>query len=229
MTVPAAPQAQPPQRGGGGRWLFGCLGVVLVLVLAVGVAAWWFVLRPLQQMAGVVEEVAAIQELDQRVTNRSAFAAPEDGTLSEAQVERYVAVLTTVRTDLDRNLQTLQRRYEDLDGRAPELMDIPRLAGAYLDLFRLLVQAKEAQVEALNAEGFSVAEYQWVRSQVVAAVGIPGVGYDIGSFAQAFADGRDPTAASAVPAPTVTPANRELVEPYADELDDVAFLVLLGL
>ncbi|TVR86844.1 MAG: hypothetical protein EA416_15000 [Trueperaceae bacterium] len=227
MTVPAAPQAQPPRRGGG-RWLFGCLGVVLVLALAVGVAAWWFVLRPLQQMAAVVEEVAAIEELDQRVTNRTPYAVPDDGVLTEEQVERYVAVLASVRGDLDRNLQTLQQRYEDLDGRAPELMDIPRLAGAYLDLFRLLVQAKEAQVEALNAEGFSVAEYQWVRTQVLSAIGLQGAGYDIGSFAQALTDGRDPTAAPA-PATPVPAENRALVEAYAEDLDEVAFLALLGL
>lgn len=227
MSVPAAPGAAP-QRSGGGRWLLGCLGVVLVLVLAVGVAAWWFVLRPLQQAAAVVEEVARIQELDQRVTNRAPFAPPDDGELSEDQVERYVAVLHTVRDDLDRNLQTLQQRYEDLDGRAPELMDIPRLASAYLDLFRLLVQAKEAQVAALNAQGFSVAEYQWVRSQVLGAIGLPGAGYDLGSFAQAFADGRDPTAAQ-TPVPSVPAANRALVEAYTEELDEVAILALFGL
>ncbi len=226
MSVPAAPQS-PPSRGGG-RWVFGCLGVVLVVLLAVGVAAWWFLLRPLQQMAAVVEEVATIQELDQRVTNRAPFAAPDDGALSEAQVERYVAVLATVRGDLDRNLQTLQQRYEDLDGRAPELMDIPRLAGAYLDLFRLLVQAKESQVEALNAHGFSVAEYQWVRMQVLSAIGLQGAGYDIGSFAQALTDGRDPTAAP-TPAAPVPAENRALVEAYAEDLDEVAFLALLGL
>ena len=227
MTVPAAPQAQPPRRGGG-RWLFGCLGAMLVLFLAVGVAAWWFVLRPLQQMAAVVEEVAAIQELDQRVTNRSAFAAPDDGVVTEQQIERYVAVLATVRGDLDRNLQTLQQRYEDLDGRAPELMDIPRLAGAYLDLFRLMVEAKEAQVAALNDQGFSVAEYQWVRTQVLSAIGLQGAGYDIGSFAQALTDGRDPTASPA-PARPVPAENRALVEAYSEDLDEVAFLALLGL
>jgi flagellar basal body-associated protein FliL len=228
MTVPVAPQAPAPRRGGS-RWLVGCLGVVLVLVLIVGVAGWWFVVRPLQQAAAAVEEVARIQELDARVTNRAPFTPPDDAELSQADVDRYVAVLRSVRSDLDRNLQTLEQRYADLDGRAPELMDIPRLASAYLDLFRLLVQAKEAQVEALNDHGFSVAEYQWVRSQVLAAIGLPGVGYDLGGFAQAFVDGRDPTAAGVATAPSVPSANRELVEPYADELDDVAFLVLLGL
>ena len=227
MSVPATPGAAP-QRSGGNRWLLGCLGVIAVVVIAVGVAAWWFVLRPLQQAAAVVEEVGRIQELDQRVTNRAPFTPPDDAELSEAQVERYVAVLHTVRDDLERDLQTLQQRYEDLDGRAPELMDIPRLASAYLDLFRLLVQAKEAQVAALNAQGFSVAEYQWVRSQVLAAIGLPGAGYDLSGFAQAFADGRDPTAAQA-PVPAVPPGNRALVEAYAEDLDEVAFLALLGL
>lgn len=223
----SAPTAQPPQRGRN-RWVFGCLGVVAVLALALGGAAWWFVVRPLQQMASVVEQVATIEQLDERVTNRSPYVPPEDGALSEAQLERYVAVLETVRADLDQNLRSLQQRYEDLDGRAPELADIPRLAGAYLDLFRLLVQAKEAQVAGLNAQGFSLEEYQWVRGQVLGALGVPSVGYDIGDFARGLADGSDPTVTRA-PTPPVPAANRDLVESYAAELEDIAILALFGL
>ena len=224
MSVPAA-QAQPRGRN---RWVFGCLGVVLVLLLALGGAAWWFVVRPLQQMASVVEQVATIERLDERVSNRSPYAPPEGGELSEAQLERYIAVLETVQRDLDQSLRQLQQRYEDLDGRQPELADIPRLAGAYLDLFRLMVQAKEAQVAGLNAQGFSVAEYQWVRTQVLGALGLQGAGYDISDFAQAFSEGRDPTAGSAPSAP-VPEANRALVAAHADALDEVAFLALFGL
>ena len=224
MSAPVANAQARPRN----RWVFGCLGVVLVLVLALGGAAWWFVVRPLQQMAAVVEQVAAIEELDERVTNRSPYVPPEGGELSEAQVERYVAVLETVRADLDQNLRQLQQRYEDLDGREPELADIPRLAGAYLDLFRLMVQAKEAQVAGLNAQGFSLEEYQWVRGQVLGALGLEGAGYDIADFAQAFSEGRDPTTQRAPSAP-VPAANRSLIESYADQLDEIAFLVLFGL
>ena len=223
-----APAAQPPRRSGGGRWLFGCLGVILVLLIALGAAGWWFVLRPFQQMAAVVQEVATIQQLDQRVTNTESYTPPDGGELSEAQVTRYVSVLRSVRDDLDVRLAQLEARYGDIGGRQPELMDVPRLASAYVDLFRLLVQAKEAQVAALNAEGFSLAEYRWVRSQVLIAAGLQGAGYDLSSFVQALADGQDPTAPP--PAPAAAPAaNRALVEAYVDELDDVAILALLGL
>lgn len=220
--------APTPAAGPRNRWVFGCLGVVLVLVLAVGGAAWWYVVRPLQQMASVIEQVATIERLDERVADRSPYVPPEDGELAEAQLERYVAVLESVRADLDQNLSQLQERYDDLDGRAPELTDIPRLAGAYLDLFRMLVAAKEAQVEALNAHGFSLQEYQWVRTQVLGSLGIAGAGYDLASFAQAFTDGRDPTAAAPAPA-SVPAANRELVERFTERLDEVAVLALFGL
>jgi len=225
----SAPIANVNASGRGrNRWAFGCLGVVLLLIAALGGAAWWFVVRPLQQMAAVVDQVAAIEQLDERVTNRAAYVPPESGELSDAQVVRYVAVLEGVRDDLDQNLRLLQQRYEDLDGRAPELADIPRLASAYLDLFRLMVQAKEAQVAGLNAQGFSLEEYQWVRTQVLGALGLEGAGYDIGAFAQAFADGRDPTAPR-VPSPPVPAANRSLVEAHAADLEEIAFLALFGL
>jgi hypothetical protein len=216
------------RRSGGGRFLFGCLGVLLVLVLALAGAAWWFVGRPLQAMAAVVEQVATIEALDEGIRNRDPFVPPADGLLEEAQVARYVAVLERVRGGLSQNLSQLQRRYEDLGGRQPELLDIPRLASAYLDLFRLMVEAKENQIAALNAEGFSLAEYRWVRGQVLGAVGLVGAGYDIGDFAQAFADGRDPTAPRAATAP-IPAANRTLVESFNEQLEEVAFLALLGL
>ena len=222
------PAAQPPRRAGGGRWLFGCLGVFLVLLIALGAAGWWFVVRPFQQMAAVVQEVATIQQLDQRVTNVEPYTPPEGSELSEDQVTRYVSVLRSVRDDLDVRLAQLEERYRDIGGRQPELMDVPRLASAYVDLFRMLVQAKEAQVAALNAEGFSLAEYRWVRSQVLIAAGLQGAGYDLSSFVQALADGQDPTAPA--PAPAAAPAaNRELVQAYGDEFDELAFLALLGL
>jgi hypothetical protein len=214
--------------GGGGRWVFGCLGVVLVLVLALGGAAWWFVLRPLQAMAAVVEQVAAIEQLDAGIRRQGPYQPPSDGLLEERQVERYVAVLAAVRGDLNQGLVQLQRRYEDLDGRPPELLDIPRLAGAYLDLFRLLVEAKEAQVAGLNAQEFSLEEYRWVRGQVLGALGLEGAGYDIGDFAQAFTDGRSPTTGRA-PGTPIPAENRILVESYRGQLEEVAFLALLGL
>ena len=226
MERPAPAGAAPPR--GGSRWLIGCLGVVLVLFVLIGVAGWWFVIRPFQQMAAAVQEVATIQQLDQRVTRTDPYTPPEDGELSDEQMARYVRVLRGVRDDLDARFVELQRRYEDIGGRQPQLMDVPRLASAYVDLIRLLVRAKEAQVAALNAEDFSLEEYRWVRGQVLVAAGMQGAGYDLSSFVQALADGRDPTAPP--PAPSAAPAaNRQLVQDHAEELNDLAFLALLGL
>ncbi len=228
MSAPVPPAGTAPRRSGG-RWLFGCLGVVMLLLIVGGVAGWWFVLRPFQQMAAAVQEVATIQQLDQRVTNVDPYTPPEDGELSEAQLERYLAVLRGVRDDLDVRLGELQRRYEDIGGQQPQLTDVPRLAGAYADLMRLMVRAKEAQVAALNEQGFSLDEYRWVRSEVLTAAGLQGAGYDISSFVQALADGQDPTTAPP-PAPAAAPAaNRELVERHIDDLEEMGFLVLLGL
>ena len=228
MSAPVPPAGTAPRRGGG-RWLFGCLGVVMLLLIVGGIAGWWFVLRPFQQMAAAVQEVATIQQLDQRITNVDPYTPPEDGELSEAQLERYVAVLRSVRDDLDVRLGELEQRYEDVGGRQPQLTDVPRLAGAYADLMRLMVRAKEAQVAALNEQGFSLDEYRWVRSEVLTAAGLQGADYDISSFVQALADGRDPTTAPApVPAAALA-ANRALVERHVDDLQELAFLALVGL
>jgi glycosyltransferase involved in cell wall biosynthesis len=142
-------------------------------------------------------------------------------------VEKCVAVLERTGGSAQARLDELQRRFEDLDGRDFAWTDVWRLGDAYGGFLRLLVDTKEAQVAALNAEGFSAEEYAWVRGAVLRAAGLPGVGYGVADFAGAFTGGAEPDVRpSAEPIP---PANRELVERFRERLDEVAFLAALGL
>lgn len=225
---PPAPQGAPPaRRGGCGRWALGC-GVVLLLLLVVGgVLTWNFVGQPLWNVYTAVRDVQNIGALDARLTNRAAFAPPTTGTVSDAQMERYVAVLERTGGAARTRVDDLQRRFEDLDGRDFAWTDVWRLGDAYGGFLRLLVDTKEAQVAALNAEGFSAEEYAWVRAEVLRAAGLPGVGFGVADFANAFTSGEAPDARpSTAPVPA---ANRELVERYRERLDEVAFLAALGL
>jgi hypothetical protein len=225
-SAPARGSAANRSRGCA-PWLVGC-GVALLIVVVVGsAAAWWFIGRPVQQIARAAQEVGRIQTLDARVSDRSAYQPPADGELSEAQVRRYVAVLRRIEGDLEAEVLILEARYAEIDGRRPTWTDIPRLAGAYADFLRLLVRAKEAQVEALNAERFSLEQYAWVRREVLRAAGLPGVGYDVSAFVDAVtAEGALAPAAEPAPVPA---RNAALVEAVREELEEVAFLALLGL
>ena len=116
--------------------------------------------------------------------------------------------------------------------------------GAYRDLFGIIAEAKKAQVDALNAQGFSVDEYTWVKTRVYEAAGVTVTGVDFREMAgklqsgdvdalrnmvtnagaaaagrttaEATADATKPIATDA-PGVGIPDANKALVAPYKDK------------
>jgi len=162
-----------------GKLLGGCL-VVALLVLVVGAGAvYWVVLRPLWQGASALVDTAQqwqqIAQLEQQVSKREPFREPAEARLAPAQVAAFVAVQQAMAAQLGDRWQQLEAKYAELkasqqrDGREPGVQD---MFVAYADLSGLLVEAKRAQVEALNAQGLSLDEYRWIRGQSFAALGL---------------------------------------------------------
>lgn len=202
--------------------MVGCLGVVAVLLVVGGVLAYAFVVRPARQAFAGVQELARLEQLNEQVRERSSFVAPQNGELSEDQLERFLAVQAQMRSELEGRFEELDARYEA--SRSEGLRGFGELARAYGDLARLIVQAKEAQVAALNAQGFSLDEYAWVKRQVLAAAGLPLVSFDLGQL------GSDQEAEPVVLSTTEAPeANRALVEPYRERLEETLVLAYFGL
>ncbi len=229
MTTVSPDIAPPPSRkpGAGTRWVVGCLVALLIFGALAGAAFWWFVGRPLGQIARAAADVTAVARLDERISDRSAYVPPADGLLEPEQVERYVNVLGSVRSSLEGRLTRLEARFEAIDGRRPTWREVSSLAGAYADLLRLAVEAKEAQVAALNAEGFSLSELRWVRQEVVRAAGLPAADVDLTAYVQGLTAGQAPAARQLDPS-TAPLENRALVEGVRDRLDEVGVLLLLG-
>jgi hypothetical protein len=118
----------------------------------------------------------------------------------------------------------LERRYQRLLARNNhDLSDYREYAATYLD-------AKRAQVDALNREGFSLEEYRWTRAQVYAALGVPLVDIDLSRIVADVKQGRQ-----TAPAYPMTPdtagsaAVKELVEPHRKVLEANAALASYGL
>src|SRR5690606_28726242 len=124
---------------------------------------------------------------------------------------------------LEGRIERLQDRYQQLEieGRDPGLRE---LASAYADILRLVVEAKELQVEALNANGFSLSEYAWVRGQVIRAAGYETFQVDL----SALADDASGAARRELQT-TMVASNVELVKPYAEELEAMVPLAAFGL
>lgn len=208
------------------RFLIGCLAVFVVVLVAGAIAAYVFLWRPIRAVAQLPQQIAQVQQLDDRVQDRSPFTPPADGLLAAADIERYLRVQEAMRADLAGRMEELDAKYQQLqtaDGRPR----IRQILNAYADLFGLIREAKEAQVAALNAQSFSVAEYAWVKREVLAASGLPVTGFDLGQIVEAASSGREleaPTLVREVPQ-----ANLDLVEPYRDRLEELIGFAYFGL
>ncbi|MEJ5208683.1 MAG: hypothetical protein WDA70_03380 [Lysobacteraceae bacterium] len=153
--------------------LGGCLIVGLLLLVVGGGATWWFVLRPAwnagSQFIGAATQMADLAKIDTQVKNRAAFTPPADGVISDAGLQRFIAVQSSVRDQVGPALATLEGKYKELQqqGQKPGATEV---LNAYGDLFSLIRQAKQAEVDAVNAQNLSLAEYRWMRSQVYGAL-----------------------------------------------------------
>ncbi|MEZ5285639.1 MAG: hypothetical protein R2712_12705 [Vicinamibacterales bacterium] len=220
------------------KLLAGCLVVIVLGIIAVGVALFfgYRAARPMIEGATAwadhAREMAAASD---RIANKDPFDPPAAGELDDRRVTRFLAVQQHVRS-------TLGPRWQDLETRARAFEDTARTGGRNLSLSEigtmlsdfgsLLVDARRAHVDALNTEGFSRDEYSWVRTRVYEAAGIElAEGVNWGELESMV---RDRAAQAGVEAPEVKlpeipEANRTLVRPHIEELRRWLPLVMLGL
>lgn len=214
------------------KFLIGCLGLIVVLSIAGGIAGYIFVYRPIS--AGVknittnVQQIEEISKLDENISNKNSFAVPDDSVLSAAQVERYMTVQKTITDTLSEEIKVLDEKYTSLkhedDSGIQSIRDIPKLIGAYSDIIEIVLDAKKLQVEALNSNGFSLDEYNWVKKQVFAAAGQTLTNFDLSKLTNGDASPVE------IALPTNIPEqNIQLLEKYKDNFEDYIGLAFFGL
>lgn len=217
--------------------VLGCAVVLLLAVVAGSFLFYQFVWTPGRALiASGTEAFATIEELgrlEEGIEDRSPYTPPADRRLTAAQVDRLMAVQQSVRGDLGARFEELEARYDSRTGGDTE-PSIREVLGFWRDLGGLATEAKRRQVEALNDQGFSLAEYEWVREQAYLALGMETLAVGLDDVVAAARDGglsgmeelsrRREQADQAVP-----PENRALVEPHRDQLAEWAPLAVLGL
>ncbi len=163
------------------KLVIGC-GLALLLVgIAGSVGFYYFVYKPARSFMASMSEIGELAELDAKVTNTQAFTAPADDTLTEAQVRRFVAVQESLHAKMGARASELQAKYKALD--AEKDVALTTVVGAYRDLFGIIGEAKRTQVEALNAQSFSLDEYSWVKARFYEAAGVAVTGIDFREMA----------------------------------------------
>lgn len=207
-------------------------GIVLVL-LGGGAAALYFLIYepfvgPLLEQGQQLERVKAMNE---QIERQEPFSPPADSHLTEAQVERFLAVQRAVYDSVHARLQdavaTIQKlEQKDQSGEEPSFSEV-------LDWFSsfsgALTTAKRVQVQALNAHDFSLSEYQWVRKQVFHAAGwtAPPLGVEQAmgrSSAGLYMDRQKKPFSGSVPT-----HNHELVASHRDRIDSLGIVARFGL
>jgi len=209
----------------------GCaIAFVIIAAIGGGVVYWGY--TKVKSFAAQVQELGQVADIEKGVKNTSPFAAPDDHLLTAAQVERLVQVQTKVRARLGTGADAMERNYKSLfDKKDANVTDLPALLSAYKDLAHLLIDAKKAQVEALNEIGMSLGEYRWIRSETYRALGVPFVDMDFGQIAERARNGQTAgTISLNGPVNGTGPeANTKLVEKHRKTLEDNMALASFGL
>jgi hypothetical protein len=179
-------------------------------------------------------ELGQVHDIERGVKVQTAFVVPSSGELTAAQVDKLMKVTTRVRERLDQDMAVFQRTYKTLaQKKDATAADLPELMSAYRDLAKDWLNAKRAQVDALNEVGLSLDEYRWIRSAAYGALDIPFMVVDFGQIAESVkqAGGQVKTnvlvgGAFAGKGPA---SNLKLVEKYRKQLEDYVPLASFGL
>ena len=130
-------------------------------------------------------------------------------------------------------MNEIEQKYKSLkvnaDSKPPSIGEV--LSGLN-DIANVFVQARRFQVDALNQEKFSQAEYSWVRDRVFQAAGREvTASIDLKKIEDAVKQntGLEKIPTPELPAINVPPKNRELVKPYLDRMDSWIPLAFFGL
>jgi len=211
--------------------VIGCLVVVAVLAIGGAVGAYFFVWRPAKVYVAEFAKLKEIPQLNQQVKKTAAFNAPADNVLAASGVERFLRTQQAIQSKLGTRLDELAAKYRTLSPtpgseRRPSLTE---LTSALKDLAGLIVEAKRMQVDSLNQNDFSLAEYEWTRQRIYEASGLP-VDMTVANALRSIAEGKSAEATPATAASAVVPEkNRELVAPHVRELGERAALAAFGL
>jgi hypothetical protein len=209
----------------------GCVGLLAVGVVGAGGASYVAYRKVSSTFAGFAQ-LGSIAELEHSVRNQRPFTPPPSGEPTPAQIAHLMEVQGAVRARLGARADEIERRYRRLLAKdSATVVDLPELVAAYRDLAAAYVDAKGAQVAALNRAGVSLQEYRWTRSRAYAALGMSLLDVDMSGIIEEVKAGRQPV----MPATRLTntsgasPAFRSRIERHRKALERNVGLAFFGL
>jgi hypothetical protein len=218
------------------KFAIGCGIVVLLVAIAGAVGVFYFA----HKVGSTVKQFTALgslPEIERQVQDTRPYDPPASGELTDAQLTKLLAVQTAIKQQLGTRFEALDSKYrtlsESLNHRDANVTDAPALLSAYSDLAATYLDAKRWQVAALNAQHLSLAEYQWIRKQAYAAIGLPVMDFDLARIISDVKAGHTSSLnemqVNMVVGPTGPDANQKLVQAQHKALEDNVALAFLGL
>ncbi|MDZ7773016.1 MAG: hypothetical protein U5K31_09820 [Balneolaceae bacterium] len=177
-----------------------------------------------------------IHQSNERIDNRDSYEPLASGELTRSQVERFVAVQRAIHEQMEQRLTRFEEKYrqvsEEWEQRQPGYREALQV---WTDLGKLYAEVKTIQVDALNAQDFSLEEYHYVRRSFYQSMGLGLVSYNLDAIAEAASEGSMGTDFenyrsewSELPDETLE-KNRELVSEYTDQAEEWLVFAWWGL
>lgn len=224
-----------------GRFAVGCLfGIVLLaVVLGGGAYVLYRGARPIvDRVTGVtdgVRRLADASEIERGLATTGPYVGPESGVLTGEQIARFLRVQEAVVAALGQRADAFGAKYRELTAPGPEgpttVPTLPQLLSALTELSTIYLDARRAQVAAMNRDGFSRDEFSWVRVRVYQAAGLDAMRYDARDLERLIA--AMATGARLEPPdvhlPDAPARNKELVRPHATKLAGWLGMAAFGL
>jgi hypothetical protein len=218
--------------------LAGCLIVLVIALVGFGVGGYYAFrwAQPMLQSAGdYLERGRRMARLGDRIQNRAPYVPPSSGELSASQVDRFLAVQTRVRDELGARWTEIETKSAQIREKTQDNhreLTFAEFTSVLSDISNIYMEARRAQVDALNVQKFSDAEYTWVRNRAYEAAGMEvASGIDMSKI-EALARESAMKANVILPdikKPDIPQANIKLIKPHLGKLKEWLPLAALGL
>ena len=218
--------------------LTGCLIVLVIAMIGFAVAGYYAyrAMKPvIDNATNYMDTATEVARLGENITNKTPFEPPTNGELTNTQLERFLAVQTRVRSELGDKWGEIEKKSAEIKAKADRNRPdrtLSEFTSVFSDIANIYLEGRRAQVNALNVQKFSEAEYQWVRARVYEAAGVSLAGNidlsDIENLARQNA-GQSGVELPKMDLPDVPEKNIALVKPHAAKVKEWIPMAALGL
>ena len=214
--------------------LAGCLIVLVVATIGFAAAGYYAyrAMRPVIDNASTyMDKAREVAKLGEEIKIKTPYEPPANGELTQAQVERFIAVQSRVRSELGDRWGQIEKKSKELHAKADAKRNdwtIGEFTSVFSDIASIWVEARKSQVTALNIQRFSEGEYEWVRRRVYEAAGVELAGQIDLSKIEKLA-GEQGVTMPEMELPKVPEKNIALVKPHAAKIKEWIPMAALGL